>query len=77
MRTRNVTLRMDDDLLRRLRHRAVDAGVSLSAWITSTLKSAVGKDVVVERARNRALRRMERGFHLGGRPLDRDGIHAR
>ena len=34
----NVTLKLDDALCRAARHRAVDAGVSLSGWITEILK---------------------------------------
>lgn len=29
----NVTLKMDDELCRRARHRAVDADLSLSKWV--------------------------------------------
>ena len=73
----NVTLRMDEELLRKLRHKAVDAHMSLSAWITATLESLVPRDQEIEDARIRSLERMERGFHLTGRGLTRDELHAR
>ncbi len=75
--TRNVTLRMDDDLLTELQHRAVDAHMSLSAWITTIIRSVVPPTNEVDEARTRAIRRMESGFHLGGIPLSREEIHAR
>ena len=75
--TKNVTLRMDEDLLSELRHRAVDAHMSLSAWITATLESLVPHASEVEEARTRAVARMEEGFHLGGKPMTREEIHAR
>lgn len=75
--TRNVTLRMDEDLLAELRHRAVDAHMSLSAWITATLESLVPRASEVDAARTRAIARMEQGYHLGGKPMTREEIHAR
>lgn len=75
--SKNVTLRMDEQLLAELRHRAVDAHMSLSAWITATLSNLAPKASELDSARARAIARMEKGFHLGGSPIDRDDIHAR
>ena len=74
--TKNVTLRMDVELLRELRHRAVDADMSLSAWITATLKGLTAAHKEIEDARIRSIERIERGFHLGGRRMARDELHA-
>jgi hypothetical protein len=68
---------MDEELLAELRHRAVDAHMSLSAWITTMLESLVPLPSEIEETRLRAIARMERGFHLGGKPLSRDELHAR
>ena len=75
--SKNVTLRMDEELLRKLRHRAVDAHMSLSAWITATLEDTIAARKEIEDARNRSIERLERGFHLGGKPMTRDELHAR
>ncbi len=75
--TRNVTLRMDEDLLGELRHRAVDAHMSLSAWITATLKDLAPPPREIEEVRMHAIKRMEQGFHLGGNPMTREDLHAR
>lgn len=75
--TRNVTLRMEEKLLRELRHRAVDAQMSLSAWITAVLEDHVRGRRRFERARKRAVKRLTRGFGLGGTPIPRDELHAR
>ena len=75
--SKNVTLRMDEQLLAELRHRAVDADMSLSAWITATLTNLAPKASALESARARAIARMEKGFHLGGCPMNREDIHAR
>jgi hypothetical protein len=75
--TRNVTLRMNEDLLAELRHRAVDAHMSLSAWITATLSSMSPPPRELDKIRTDAIRRMETGFHLGNKPISREDIHAR
>lgn len=75
--SKNVTLRMDEQLLAELRHRAVDAHMSLSAWITATLSNLAPKASELDSARARAIARMEEGFHLGGKPMNREDIHAR
>ena len=75
--TRNVTLRMDEELLAELRHRAIDAHMSLSAWITTTVQSVLPSTNEIDGIREQAIKRMERGFHLGGRPLSREDLHAR
>jgi hypothetical protein len=73
----NVTLRMDHELLQKLKHAAVDGQMSLSAWITAVLQKTVSGDQAFEAARARALKRLDRGFALGGRPLGREDAHAR
>ena len=75
--TRNVTLRMNEDLLVQLRHKAVDAKMSLSAWITATLENIVSSPPELDKVRANAIRRMERGFHLGNEAMSRDELHAR
>lgn len=75
--TRNVTLRIDEELLRDLRHRAVDSDMSLSAWIVSVLQHQVAEEAQCAAARHRALQRLKSGFPLGGQPLGRDESHAR
>lgn len=75
--TRNVTLRMDESLLAELRHRAVDAHMSLSAWITATLKSIAPPSCELDKIRADAIKRMETGFHLGNKPISRDELHVR
>jgi hypothetical protein len=68
---------MDEELLRKLRHNAVDAGMSLSTWIAVTLEGLVSRVGEVDRARIRSLERLERGFRLGGKRMSRDELHAR
>ena len=69
--TRNVTLRMDDELLGDLRHRAVDAHMSLSAWITATLKDMAPPLSEFTENHSRATRRMETVIHSENKSLSR------
>ncbi len=46
----NVTIRIEDELCKAARHRAVDRGLSLSGWIAEILrgeltKTSVGEDI--------------------------------
>ncbi len=81
--TSNITLRMDKDLLREVKHRAVDDGMSVSAWIAVLLRRTVGEqkpaadDHDASSVRKRALDRLEKGWSLGGRPLTREQAHER
>jgi len=75
--TTNVTIRMDDELLRKVRHRAVDDKVSASQWIVKVLDGATAVESDREAVRRRAVRRLERGFSLGGKPLERGQVHDR
>ncbi len=73
--TSNVTMRMDDDLLQKLKHRAVDERMSVSAWATNVLRKQVEQDTAI--ARRRAVERLDHGYSLGGTPLKREQTHER
>ena len=74
---KNLTLRMDETVLRRARLEAVKSDQSLSQWVAGLISRAVEEDPHYEAARRSACRLMLRGFHLGGRPLRREEIHER
>ena len=74
--SKNVTIRLDDAIIKKCRHAAVEVDKSLSQWIADELVKAVSKQDVKQAARRRALKRLEEGFPLGGRPLTREEIYA-
>ena len=74
---RNVTIRLDETIIKKCRHAAVEEDKSLSQWISDLLTRTVLEKNDYERAKKRALKRLEEGFHLGGRPLLRDEIYER
>ena len=74
---KNVTLRLDEAVIRKARHAAVELDQSLSEWVAGLITHAVSKEGRTGSAREKALRRMERGFHLGNSPLPREETHER
>jgi hypothetical protein len=74
---KNVTLRLDESIIRKARHVAVEHDQSLSEWVAGLITQAVLKKARSLSAREKALRRMERGFRLGGSSLSREEAHER
>jgi hypothetical protein len=74
---KNVTLRLDEAVIRKAKHAAVEQDQSLSQWVTGLITHAISKKDRSLSARDKALKRMERGFHLGGSPLSRREAHER
>jgi hypothetical protein len=75
--TRNITLRMDEALLRNLRHIAVDHNLSVSAWITQVLKKTTDEQHSLQQQKKNAWSVTEKTFHLGGNAFDRDLCYDR
>ncbi|MBN2321801.1 MAG: hypothetical protein JXR49_22170 [Acidobacteria bacterium] len=74
---KNITLRLDESVIRQAKHAAVEQDQSLSEWITNLITRTVSKKTRSLSAREKALQRMKRGFHLGGEPLSREQAHER
>jgi len=76
-----VTLTLRADLLRRVRHLAVERGLTVSRLLAAELERLVAKEEAYEAAKKRLLARMRKGFNLGlkdGRvPWTRDELHER
>lgn len=75
--TRNVTIRLEETILKKCRHAAVEDDKSLSQWIADLLVKEVSANGDYQKTRKRALKRLEEGFSLGGRPLSREEIYER
>lgn len=74
---KNVTLRLDESIIRKAKHAAVEEDRSLSEWVSRLITHAVSKKAWSTSARQKALKRLEHGFHLGGSPLAREEAHER
>ena len=75
---RNITLSLDDEILREARILAAQQGLSVSAFLRRELSRLVQEQRGFVKARDAALRRLAQGSHLGGGPLPtRDELHDR
>lgn len=73
----NITLKLDENILKLCRYEAVEAEKSLSQWVADVLTAHVrGLDDYAQ-SKERAKERMRQGFHLGGSPDERDASHER
>ena len=74
----NVTLKVDDDLLREAKVLAAKEGTSVSRLVAAQLEHLVRQDSQYERSRQRAVRRLRRGWDLGWSPPEsRSELHER
>ncbi|MFP4409693.1 MAG: hypothetical protein ACLFPW_14320 [Spirochaetaceae bacterium] len=74
---KNVTLKLDEELLKLCRFEALEEDKSLSQWVADLLSEHVRSAEEFELARARAKRRIQEGYHLGGESLNRDAVHDR
>jgi hypothetical protein len=75
---RNVTLKLDAELLKHARVLAAEQGSSISRLLGEKLEELVRERAGYERARKRALARLRVGMDLGWtRPGSRDEMHER
>jgi predicted transcriptional regulator len=73
----NLTVQLDRETIRKAKILAAKRGTSVSALVAAQITESVQSDDAYEAARRSALELLERGFHLGGRPLNRDELHER
>ncbi|MCK9515380.1 MAG: DUF6364 family protein [Ottowia sp.] len=76
--TANITLRLDEKTIRRIRHIAVDRNTSVSAWVSELVIRAVDELDGFEPARQRAIEAMADPVAVAdASTLGRDDAHAR
>jgi hypothetical protein len=73
----NITIAIEQDLLRKARVLAAERGTSVSRLLADELARLVGDAVRYDEARSEALADLDRGLKLGGRPAARDTLHDR
>jgi len=66
--TKNITLRMDEQLLKDVKHIAVEEDMSVSAWINQLVEKATRKDVRYEEGSVKSSMKMP----MAMRPSDAD-----
>ena len=77
--TKNITLRMDEQLLKQVKHIAVEKDMSVSAWITQVVEKEAKRDVRYDAAATEIMRLMEKAedYGDGGKTYTRDEMHER
>jgi HSP90 family molecular chaperone len=74
----NITLAVDKELLKKARVLAAKRETSISKLLSELLAKIMSEDDQYEASKKRALSRLKKGFHLGGRILaTRDELHER
>jgi hypothetical protein len=74
----NITLKLDAELLRQVRILAAEENTSISSLLSERLEQVVRERKTYERARKRALSRLQGGMDLRWkRPDSRDELHER
>jgi len=73
----NVTLKLDDSLLKKARKAAIDEDLSLSAWVAKLIVENLRKLDGRRIARKKALAALESGFKLKPGRFTRDQLHER
>jgi hypothetical protein len=73
----NITLKLDKDLVHKIRVLAAEQGTSVSALLAGRLEEELNRRARYEEAKKEALRVMAEGWDLGGRAPTREQIHER
>jgi len=74
----NITISLDQELIRKARVVAARRGTSVSKLLAAELVRTVEEEDAYERSRRAALAILDEGFHFGGQtPPSRDELHER
>jgi Family of unknown function (DUF6364) len=74
----NITLKLDNSLLREARIMAAEQDTSISALLAAQLEEIVRQRKTYDRARKRALARLRKGLNIQWTPArSRDELHER
>jgi hypothetical protein len=75
---RNITLRIDETLLKEAKVLAASRDTSVSRLLSDLLEQYIRQHRAYDSAQRRALARLRRGYRLGiGTPPPRDMLHER
>jgi len=75
---KNLTLRLDEEIIHQAKVLAVREGLSVSALLARHVEESVRAADGYESARRKALTALERGFNLGGdHKTPREELHER
>jgi len=74
----NITLKLDRELLKKMKILAATREMSISALVTIQIEELVKREGGYEQAMKRSVARMKKGLNLGWeKPASRDELHER
>lgn len=74
----NLTISLDREIIQKARIIAARQFTSISGLVARQIETLVGEEEAYERAKQRALALLDKGFHLGGTiRVSRDELHER
>jgi len=73
----NITLRLDEKILKRVKHLAVDRDQSVSAWVGDLVTRTVTELDSFEANRRKALKDLSKPVLVKKGPMGRDEAHER
>jgi len=68
MTKRNLTVQLDEEIIRKARVLAAERSTSISGLVAEQIQHLVGDEERYREAQRHALEEMNTGFHLGGGP---------
>ena len=74
---RNLTIRVDEKILTQARQEAVEGKKSLAQWLVDLMTEKLTHKESDQKAQQRALYHLNKGYHLGGKHLKREEMHDR
>lgn len=77
MAKRNLTVQLDDEMIRKAKIVAAKRGTSVSRLVADEIVELVEADARYEEAEERALRALSNAQPRGGRSWTRDDLHKR
>lgn len=77
MGKRNVTVQLEEEVIRRAKVIAAERGTSVSGLVAKQIEEMVEGDARYLEARSRASRALARAAQRGGRTWRRDDLHER
>jgi hypothetical protein len=74
--TKNITLKIDDGLIKECKRIALEEDKSVSQWVSDLIVQNLIRKKSFDDARAKALKNLSK-FDLGSAPISRDDLHDR
>ena len=72
---KTITVKMNENILRKAKFFAIEHHMSLSQWISRLIKNCISKQHTYQKSKKEALRHLLKGYHVGEKLFTREQIH--